>query len=485
MSDGEHRDMRPGARFIRVSSGGQDEKSQVPDIDKYGDREGITYVHDYELHDKSAHKGEQQKYLDDAVKRVSRGEFRILVAWRADRVDRRGTKSYIRFLLALEDAGGELHVENFGRVHLDDLYGLLQAGMSSQQAKDESDLKSDRVRISFDKIETAQWEERFGAFRGKRPFGYQIIERNGKKWLVPDPVEGPLMRSAYEKIAYEGWTLAMVRRDWLRHGVDKQPEAIGLALRNTKLYALGRYEVKKAGGEVYVHDVTPLVSWEVAELALAAIGKRQKGGPRYRLSDQEDYSGLLTCGNCSKGFMYRKYAGYLVGSYRVRYRFYTCKLCLHSVMGDKTDAEIDRIMHEDSTHEYRRVRVETRDYAGELRSIQREIETIGQKGLPIEEMIAFLGELKQTQADVESARRADKGASGWRMEVTGRTFGQAWKALEVHEEKLAMARRLWTWTGRRGPARGSVVIERSLRPEWMPMDRDELGRFLVNDGVPG
>jgi hypothetical protein len=170
-----------------VSSGGQDESAQLPDIDKYGDSEGVTLVvPDHTLHDKSASKGEQQKYLDDVIARVTRGEFCILVARKADRVELRGIEAYVRFLLALRDAGGELHVADHGRITFEDLLGTTHGRDVGPQGApgDEDQGQPDPDPVRQDRVSADR------RVPGKRPFGYAIIERNGFKWLVPHPVQG-------------------------------------------------------------------------------------------------------------------------------------------------------------------------------------------------------------------------------------------------------------------------------------------------------
>ena len=55
--------------LIRVSSGGQDEANQVPDVERYIREHGYREVKGkrHTLHDKSAYKGEQQEALDQVV----------------------------------------------------------------------------------------------------------------------------------------------------------------------------------------------------------------------------------------------------------------------------------------------------------------------------------------------------------------------------------------------------------------------------------
>ncbi|MFJ7492194.1 recombinase family protein [Streptomyces sp. NPDC097727] len=58
---------------------------------------------------------------------------------------------------------------------------------------------------------------------GTWPFGYRpvLIDHNGKKRykLIIDPVTGPLVREAYERIGEQGWSMGQLCNDWNARGV--------------------------------------------------------------------------------------------------------------------------------------------------------------------------------------------------------------------------------------------------------------------------
>jgi DNA invertase Pin-like site-specific DNA recombinase len=53
--------------WIRVSSGGQDEANQRPDLERYCAQRGYNIAREYEVHAKSAFHGRQRKDLDSAI----------------------------------------------------------------------------------------------------------------------------------------------------------------------------------------------------------------------------------------------------------------------------------------------------------------------------------------------------------------------------------------------------------------------------------
>ena len=57
----------PAGIWVRVSTGGQDEANQVPDIERHCVAHGYTIAERYELNDKSASKGQQEAKLDEML----------------------------------------------------------------------------------------------------------------------------------------------------------------------------------------------------------------------------------------------------------------------------------------------------------------------------------------------------------------------------------------------------------------------------------
>src|SRR5882724_10754955 len=101
---------RPRCRtvWVRVSTGGQDEANQVPDIERHCVAHGYTIAERYELNDKSASKGQQQAKLDEMLDDMRDGTITVLVCWHSDRLERRGPEYVFRLLAQARDAGGRI-----------------------------------------------------------------------------------------------------------------------------------------------------------------------------------------------------------------------------------------------------------------------------------------------------------------------------------------------------------------------------------------
>ena len=80
--------MTPGAGFVRVSTGSQDEISQIENITEESEQRGITIVKWFKLHGYSASKGEQEPALREAIADIERGDYSLLIVTESRSLDR-------------------------------------------------------------------------------------------------------------------------------------------------------------------------------------------------------------------------------------------------------------------------------------------------------------------------------------------------------------------------------------------------------------
>jgi len=100
---------RTAAGFVRVSTGSQDETSQVKIIAEESEQRGITIVKWFNLHGYSASKGEQEPALREAVADIERGDYSLLVVTESRSLDRReDLDAQAEILLAIRRAGGDV-----------------------------------------------------------------------------------------------------------------------------------------------------------------------------------------------------------------------------------------------------------------------------------------------------------------------------------------------------------------------------------------
>ena len=98
----------PAGAWVRVSSGGQDEANQVPDLERYCAEHGYTIITRYDLNDRSAYKGEQEAKQQEALADTRSGVVKVVVVWASDRIERRGAEATLAIFRKFREAGGRL-----------------------------------------------------------------------------------------------------------------------------------------------------------------------------------------------------------------------------------------------------------------------------------------------------------------------------------------------------------------------------------------
>ena len=101
--------MSLGAGFVRVSTGSQDEASQIKVIKADAQERGVTIVKWFKLHGYSASHGTQEPALREAIADIERRDYSVLIVTESARLDRReDLDAQAAILLAVRAAGGEI-----------------------------------------------------------------------------------------------------------------------------------------------------------------------------------------------------------------------------------------------------------------------------------------------------------------------------------------------------------------------------------------
>ncbi|MFI0418307.1 recombinase family protein [Spongiactinospora sp. 9N601] len=97
------------AAFVRVSTGSQDETSQIKVIDAHAQEHGFTIVKTFKLRGFSASQGTQEPALREAIADIQRGDYGTLIVTESSRLDRReDLDAQAEILLAIRSAGGDI-----------------------------------------------------------------------------------------------------------------------------------------------------------------------------------------------------------------------------------------------------------------------------------------------------------------------------------------------------------------------------------------
>ena len=180
----------PAGRWLRVSTGGQDEANQVPDVDGWCSGHEYDVTKTYTLHGKSASKGKQDKALDEVIADMRAGVIRVLVVWHSSRIERRGAYNAFDLARRVRDAGGR--IEYVSEPHLNetnDMSDVLLALAASGNKKTSQDI-SKNVGISFNRIKSNN------GVTGRPVYGFTSIGEKYSRTLVQVPAEADVIREA-------------------------------------------------------------------------------------------------------------------------------------------------------------------------------------------------------------------------------------------------------------------------------------------------
>lgn len=308
------------ARWIRVSSGGQDEANQLPDLDQHITSHGYSDGPVYTLHDVNASKGEQDTYVDQVIADARAGKLDVLVGWHVDRLDRRGPWATGDFVRKLNAAGVRVETTSEGVVSDRDLNGLVK----QWQAREESEHKAERVRIAH-----AARKSR-GSITSGVGWGYSVWCEQCKRWSegrpecrqhhkIPAPTD---TGRAYAKEVYSraisGQSLRSISA-WLSAATGQTITDTGVRNILTKPIYTGRHVY----GDGSVCECEALVTADMQEQARKALAARLRRGSRSSVTEPALL--IPTCLDCGKK-AYRTLTGGKVRTYA-----YYCRTCRHQL----------------------------------------------------------------------------------------------------------------------------------------------------------
>ncbi|MFE5968414.1 recombinase family protein [Streptomyces sp. NPDC056463] len=338
---------------------------------------------------------------------------------------------------------------------------------------------------------------------GTWPFGYRpvLTECQGRQRyrLVIDPVTGPLIREAYERIGVQGWSMSRLCEDWNKRGVltsqdyqrsvnagEKRAGArtavkgtrwrtstLGKILKKPILQGIAMHK-----GEPLLRDGTP-VRWadpilsdeEFARLqvAVTALGRHRAGIK----SNASPMAGVLHC-PCGRRMYENSSVGKLTTGEIRPHRYFRCsswsngKACEFSVSWpqDQLYVMAERAFLAKSGHVEitERQYVPGRDFRKQIKELERAIDNLAQS-IALAASPAVVSSLTRTMerhaARLEVLMGEPFVPGRWEVTGTGRTYAERWSAMRAWEEKGPFLReagfRLFVWGHPRATGRDVAV----------------------------
>jgi DNA invertase Pin-like site-specific DNA recombinase len=268
-------------KWFRVSTGGQDEQSQRPDLMRWCDSHDYDTPEDceYTVHGGSAFKG--NKLFDETWAQVLEDmrtrKITVLVVWKQNRLDRK--LETFQMLAQVMEAGGRVEFVTQPQLNnLTTMAGRLSLKIEEELAHADSENKSDAVKAKLIGLRSA------GSVVGRAPWGYRIGCREcGEKvpkretchsgvkvlYLTPD---GRRYILAIFQMVIDGYSLRDIAEYLTAEGVKTTTgkpwnEAyLGNKLIRNPTY----YGKRRNSGELAFEALVSVSTWQQAQAALAS-----------------------------------------------------------------------------------------------------------------------------------------------------------------------------------------------------------------------
>lgn len=429
-------------RWLRVSTGGQDERNQEPDIDRWIDSHGYHPVKDYTLHGKSAYKGRQDKLLDQVIADMQDGVITALIVWQSGRIERRGAYSVFDLAARVHRAGGRIEYAAPGDQHLNATNDMSDVALALAAWKDhkESQDKAERIRIAQEHIRSNK------ALLGKLPYGYRAAGPKYGKYPVVCEAEARVIREAVDRYLNQGESLDDICADFNRRKVPQPgrgkswiPSTLGRLLRNPSL--AGRQMSNRDGkGErevVLRFEEIAIITWPEHEQIVARMNSRA-----YRRGISPANSFMLTG-------LVKDEAGHPMWAKLSRYNYrYACrKGCGISIGVEDADAKVAREITEIYGQEPHMVRklVPGENY---LDQIARKRQDIRELDPEADSYDARLAELRGELAHLRSLPSKPDHVEWVR---SGKTVAQHWDSLDTAGRRDWLRQEGYHWVVRQLP----------------------------------
>jgi DNA invertase Pin-like site-specific DNA recombinase len=281
--------------WVRVSTGSQDESSQLRELRAYAASMGYTIVKVIRLHDVSASKGEQEDAMNEVIADVQALKYEVLLVDDSSRLDRRDNvhaRDYFRAAVGLAGGAIESRTEPlFGKV---DLAGQMITLLAAQGNADYSVKLKKMVDRGMTDVAAAK------AFHGKRPWGW-VSEGpdKGVKHLVcqkPDDIKEMYRRA-----------IALQSCADIGRAFELYSETVNSIIRNEA--NMGRRKCSHTFSDgtkaEWIHQCEAVVDEDTWLLANAALDAKKRQPSTLGRKPKHLLSGALTCAECG-GVMHAK-----------------------------------------------------------------------------------------------------------------------------------------------------------------------------------
>jgi len=297
--------------------------SQLKEMKVIVDRENLKVVAIKTEAHSAKNSGQRQVFLE-MVDEIKAGKYNAILTWNPDRLSRNAGD--LGLLVDLMDRGQLLEIRTYNQVFSNSPNEKFLLMILCSQAKLENDNRGVNVKRGL----------RAAAEKGlwpcsQAPLGYTKSKIKGEEGVVHIIKEdAPLIKEAFRKVAYEGYSTYKVQR-WLKEA--GMTTCTGKPLNYTLVQAMlhnkfyyGYFEFPKKSGKIYKGIHEPTITKKLFDDAEEAIAQRERKR-KYKTSKPAPFGFLrmIRCGNCGSGITAQeKYKILKKSGEEVAYRYYVC-----------------------------------------------------------------------------------------------------------------------------------------------------------------
>lgn len=289
-------DMENKLRYVRYSRKSSEAKEkQVASIndqnlecEQYALKEGLNISHSLQ-ESKSAYKPEKREVFNKMVELIKTGQADAILAWKPDRLSRNPQEGGMILQLLQDGILKEIRTP-MGEIYnpnSDHLILQIHFGMANQYSRL---LSQNVLRGLKHKVER-------GEYPGNFIFGYKMFGEKGKKNLVPNEFEAPLIKKSFELAKTGQYSLMHITTFLFSNGLTAKngkkicKESVRRILMNPTYYGYFKYK-----GQLYRGNYEPLITKALFDEVQDALKDRSK--PQINVWDKVSYNGLVRCPNC-------------------------------------------------------------------------------------------------------------------------------------------------------------------------------------------
>lgn len=271
-------------------------ESQVKEMLQIAELDGLEII-DIRRESHSAKDSGQRHVYKELLEDIRRQRFNGILTWAPNRLSRNAGD--LGSVVDLMDQGLLAEIRTYGQQFRNSPNEKFLLMILCSQAKLENDNKSINVKRGM------RTRCEMGLWPGRAPTGYLSEKRIDRKCQVYiDPERGHIIKSIFEKVAYEKWTGRKILH-WLKFDLNFRTACGHKHMSLGNIYTIlenhfyyGVFEYPSKSGNWYTGKHEPLISKDLFELVQVQV-KNQ----RLRTSEPKEFAfaKLITCGVCGSG----------------------------------------------------------------------------------------------------------------------------------------------------------------------------------------